>query len=160
MTLRWRSCLFGTVCAKGAVAASRTAARRRSLTWQEACRRLFPKSLTKLLNGRPAKVPKWLAKKWAPYYRLPLEKKLLGRKWNLSPEHCHGVESLQCIIRFPSYYNYTSWCWGFPVWRYAATASGGKRLLMRRSSHTQTQGSLASWRPGSAGAPVNISCWR
>ena len=48
--------------------------------WQEACRKLFPKSLTKLLNGCPAKVPKWLAKKWALYYRLPLEKKLLGRK--------------------------------------------------------------------------------
>ena len=33
MTLRWHSSrLFGTVCAKGAAAASRTAARRRSLT--------------------------------------------------------------------------------------------------------------------------------
>jgi len=47
--------------------------------WVDLCHRLYPKTLTTLLNSQPTKMPKWMAKRWQPFQRLSAARKHLGK---------------------------------------------------------------------------------
>lgn len=47
--------------------------------WVDLCHRLYPKTLTTLLNSQPTKMPKWMAKRWQPFQRLSAARKRLGK---------------------------------------------------------------------------------
>ena len=35
--------------------------------WKDVCQRLYPRTLTALLNGQPTKMPKWMAARWKTF---------------------------------------------------------------------------------------------
>ena len=43
--------------------------------WQDFCQRLYPHTLTGLLNSNPTTVPKWMLKRWMPFERSPVKQK-------------------------------------------------------------------------------------
>ena len=57
--------------------------------WVDLCHRLYPKTLMTLLNSRPTKMPKWIAKRWRPFQRLSAACKRLGKP----------VDVLLCCLR-------------------------------------------------------------
>lgn len=52
--------------------------------WRRCCQKLYPATLTKLLNGIEAQLPAKLEKGWQPFARLPFQQKRLGGRGVLS----------------------------------------------------------------------------
>ena len=46
--------------------------------WVAVCQRLFPRTLTALLNGKQPKCPVWLLQRWQPFAELPVQEQSLG----------------------------------------------------------------------------------
>ena len=46
--------------------------------WVDTCYKLFPRTLTALLNSHDTKCPKWLLNRWKPFAALPIQKRLRG----------------------------------------------------------------------------------